>query len=84
MPYVEKISPDAIKHQLWQWQDVTVDPRIDGYNGWYCKQKLYQVKFYLDELLTKCPTYAGESEWLEEQQTNRALKKLGVQNDQLT
>ena len=39
---------------------------MDGYTTWPCKQDLYRVKFELDSMLKKCPTYASEQEWLEE------------------
>ena len=76
MPYIEKIGRQAVKDQLYQWYDVTKDPRVDGFNGWGCKQKLYEIKFYLDELIKKCPTYAGEDEWLEEQAMLKIQKIL--------
>ena len=76
MPYIEKIGRQAVKDQLYQWYDVTKDPRVDGFNGWGCKQKLYEIKFYLDELIKQCPTYAGEDEWLEEQAMLKIQKIL--------
>lgn len=77
MPYIEKTGVKKIKEQLWQWEGVMHDPRIDGFNGWGCKQKLYEIKFILDEMMEKAPTYSGEDEWLEEQQTKKAFRKLG-------
>lgn len=76
MPYLEKIGKQAVKDQIYQWFDVTQDPRMDGFNGWVCKQKLYEIKFYLDELMSKCPEYSGEAEWLEEQKMLRVQKIL--------
>jgi len=77
MPYIEKTGTAKIKEQLWQWHGVMHDPMIDGFNGWGCKQKLYEIKFILDELMERAPTYSGEDEWLEEQQTKQAFRKLG-------
>jgi len=76
MPYIEKTGKKKIKEQLWQWFDVTQDPMIDGFNGWGCKQKLYEIKFVLDDYLERCPHYHGEDEWLEEQRLDRAVNKL--------
>ena len=42
MPYVEKAGVDTIKNQLEQWRGVMHDPNIDGFNGFACKQNLYQ------------------------------------------
>jgi hypothetical protein len=50
---------------------------MDGFVGWGCKQKLYEIKFALDEALARCPKYHGEEEWIEEQRTEKAFRKLG-------
>jgi hypothetical protein len=54
------------------------DARIDGFNGWACKQKIYEIKMECERLLQqdKCPTYAGEEEWLQEKREERAVAKL--------
>lgn len=76
MPYVEKTGPTKIKEQLWQWEGVMHDPYIDGFNGWACKQKIYEVYWQAKKALNEAPKYAGEDEWLEERKLNNALKKL--------
>lgn len=77
MPYIEKLGVDKVREQIWQYQYVATDPCIDGFVGWGCKQKLYEMKFAIDEALAKCPMYHGEEEWLEEQRTEKAFKRLG-------
>lgn len=52
------------------------DPRMDGYTTWARKQRLYEIKFYLDKLIKTCPTYAYEDEWLEEQKMIEVQKIL--------
>ena len=59
-------SADQIIQDLYKCYYATTDPRMDGYTTWPCKQDLYRVKFELDSMLKKCPTYAPEQEWLEE------------------
>jgi hypothetical protein len=54
----------------------TTDPRMDGFVTWGCKQDLYRVKFALDEMLKKCPTYAPEPEFLEQHDKEQVWKKL--------
>lgn len=76
MPYMERTGVMKVKEQLQQWYHVMTDPRIDGFNGWGCKQKLYQVKFELEKILENAPTYAGEDEWLEEQRMVRTQEVL--------
>ena len=77
MPYIEKLGVNKVKEQIWQYEHVATEPRMDGFVGWGCKQKLYEIKFALDEALAKCPKYSGEEEWLEEQRTTKAFKRLG-------
>ncbi len=77
MPYIEQLGVDKVKNQIWLYEHVCTDPRIDGFVGWGCKQKLYEIKFALDEALARCPEYSVEEEWLAEQRTNRAFEKLG-------
>lgn len=76
MPYIEKTGSNKIKEQLWQWEGVMHDPYIDGFNGWACKQKIYEVYWQAKKALDEAPKYAGEDEWLEERKLNNALKKL--------
>ena len=76
MPYIEKTGNTAIQQQLWQWEGVMHDPNIDGFNGWGCKQKIYQVYFQAKEALDNAPHYHGEDEWLAEKQFDRAEKRL--------
>ena len=76
MPYIEKTGVKTIKEQLWQWEGVMHDHNIDGFNGWGCKQKIYEVLFAAQEMIEKAPTYAGEDEWLEEQRFDKAIDKL--------
>ena len=76
MPYIEKTGDKKIEEQLWQWEGVMHDPNIDGFNGWGCKQKLYRVKFLVDQILEKAPTYAGEEDWLLERKVEQAQKIL--------
>lgn len=47
-----------------------------GYVQWPCKQDLYQVKFILDEMLRRAPTFSFEDEWLQEQQKQQTWKIL--------
>lgn len=52
------------------------DPYVTGWNNWPCKQDLYRVKFALDDLLAKTPTFTGEEEWLEEQRVEREKQQV--------
>lgn len=54
----------------------TTDPRMDGFTTWRCKQDLYRVQFALEDMLKNCPSYAGEQEWLDQQQLERDQKRM--------
>lgn len=52
-------------------------PYTDGFTGSEYKKDLLRVKYYLDNLIRKCPTYVNEQEFideLEKQQTWETLK----------
>lgn len=76
MPYIEETGEKAIERQFRQWAGVMHDPMIDGFNGFGCKQKLYRLKFLLDQMIEDGPEYAGEEEWLEELRLEKAQRIL--------
>ncbi len=48
----------------------------DGYTAFGCKQDLYQIKEVIDSAIRNSPTFAGEQEWLQEQEKKRIIKIL--------
>ena len=52
------------------------DPYVTGWNNWPCKQDLYRVKFAVDEMLKNTPGFAGEEEWLREQEAQHIVNIL--------
>ncbi len=52
------------------------DPRMDGYNQFHQKQKLYQILWETQRQLNLCSHFVGEDEWLEEQAQDQMLTKL--------
>jgi hypothetical protein len=52
------------------------DPYETGWNNWPCKQDLYRVKFAVDEMLKNTSGFAGEEEWLKEQEQEKIVKIL--------
>ena len=65
-------------------QDILVDlqrlyfaasnPRADGFTTWEYKKDLYEIKFVLEEMIRKCPSYADiESQWLREQEAEKIV-----------
>ena len=49
-------------------------PRNDGYTTFGIKKDLMEIKFLLEDLLEKCPTFAGEEEWMHERLINKLSK----------
>jgi len=52
------------------------DHNMTGWVNWPCKQDLYRVKFAVDEMLEKTGTFAGEEEWLREQEQQKIVRIL--------
>ena len=52
------------------------DANMTGWVNWPCKQDLYRVKFVVEDLLSKCPTFTDEESWLEEQEKQRVWRIL--------
>lgn len=52
------------------------DSRLDGFSTWNTKQDLYKIKWILDDVLRKCPTFSPEEEWVREHEKNRVVKIL--------
>jgi hypothetical protein len=61
---------------LYTWFDVTQDPNQTGFIGWEYKKRLIATQMYLQELIDRTPEYSVQAEWIQEQQTLQALKKL--------
>lgn len=69
-------SIKEIQNQIFRILWAANDPRQDGFTTWRCKQDLYQVKFMVDQALAKCSTYAGETEWLEQQRKEQEKQQI--------
>jgi len=48
----------------------------DGFTCFYAKQDLYQIKWFIDEQLKKCPKFTGEDEWLLEEEKKKVINIL--------
>ena len=62
MPYVETVGVKGIIRQLEQWKLFMTDPRMDGFTGYGCKQKLMEVQEAVNKALENAPTYVGEED----------------------
>ena len=46
--------------------DLMNDERMDGFNKFGAKQKLYKIKWTVENALKDAPTFAGEEDWVNE------------------
>ena len=76
MGYRRDWDANAIRHGIWSMRAECVDSRNDGFVTWNTKQELYKLKWLIDESLDACSTYAGEQEWLKEQEQERIMRIL--------
>jgi len=68
-------SNPLINH-IYKLKIMMVDPSESGYAAWRYKQQLLEAKWTLDEILDEAPTFMGEDEWIEEQNTLRAFDQI--------
>lgn len=73
---IKNWSVPQITTELQKIYYATTDPRMDGFVTWSCKQDLYRVKFAVEDMLARCPTYAPETEWLEERDKELVWRAL--------
>ena len=67
---------NAIRHQIWTMRHEATTPYNDGRVAFGVKQELYQLKWQIDQALADCSTFAGEDEWLREQEQERIINIL--------
>lgn len=73
---IKRWNVDDIVRQIHCAYYACTDPRMDGFTTWGVKQDLYQIKWILDDLIRKCPTFVDEDLWVREQEKDRVVKIL--------
>ena len=76
MGYRRDWDANAIRHGIWSMRAECTNPLNDGFVTWGTKQELYKLKWLVDESLAACSNYAGEEEWLKEQEQQRIINIL--------
>ena len=69
-------SVDQVISECRKMHRGATDPYVTGFVNWPCKQDLYRVKFAVDEMLKNISDFAGETEWLEEQEKEKMWQTL--------
>ena len=52
------------------------DPYATGFETWSYKQDLLLLKWWIDDMINQCGTYAGEEEFIEAHEKKRMWDKL--------
>lgn len=73
---MKPLDSNDIRTQLIRAYGEIQSPYNDGFISWGLKQELYEIKFILDEILKRCPDFAGEEKWLEEQHKKQMWSEL--------
>lgn len=67
---------NAISHQIWVIRSEAMDHRNTGWVSFDAKKDLYKLKWQIEEALQACGPFAGETQWLNEQEQNKIIEIL--------
>jgi tellurite resistance protein len=76
MGYRRDYDLNAIRHGIWSMRAELLSQYTDSYVAWDTKQKLYQLKWLIDDTLAKSATFADEKQWLEDEEKQRVWEIL--------
>jgi hypothetical protein len=76
MGFKKEWDMNAITHQIWAIRYEATSFRNDGWVSFDAKKDLYKLKWQIDEALQACGSFAGETEWLNEQEQNKIIEIL--------
>lgn len=66
-----------ISHQIHSLARECASPYNDGFTSFECKKDLYQLKYIIDQSLSRAPDFGDlEQQWLTEQEQKRIIKIL--------
>lgn len=69
-------DPNDVLGQLRRAESELMSPYNDGWTQWMHKQNLYNIKFYLDDLLANSPEFFDEVSWLNDREKDKTWKLL--------
>ena len=67
MGFKKPLDSNDIKMQLIKTHGEICSPYNDGFVQFGLKKELYEIKWLLDEMFKRQPSFSGEDEWLQEQ-----------------
>jgi len=76
MGFRKPIEINDLKMQLMKAHSEICSPYNDGFTSWELKKELFEIKWLLDEMLKRQPTFSDEEAWLEENHKKRVWSEL--------
>ncbi len=76
MGFKKPINAIDLKFQLARAHGEICSPFNDGFTTWELKKELYDIKWLLEEMLKRQPTFGDEEEWLKEQSKKKVWSEL--------
>jgi len=73
---IKRWNADQILNEISKIYWAGTDMKMDGFSTWPCKQDMYRIKWAVDEMLSKMPTYSVEDEFLKEHNKELVWKAL--------
>lgn len=66
MGHLKRTSSDTICLDISSLYRECCDTRNDGWTAFEYKKDILKIKYHLENLINKCPTFIGETEFIEE------------------
>ncbi len=66
MGNIKRASSERICYDLNRMYAECTDPRNDGWTAFEYKKDLIKVQWHLQQLINRCPKFAGEAEFVDE------------------
>lgn len=66
MGFRKHFDYNSVSHNIYMAGVELCNDRNDGYTQWEIKQDLYRLKWLIDNILVKSPTFIDEQQFLED------------------
>lgn len=76
MGFRKPLETNDVKMQLLRTHSEICSPYNEGFTSWELKKELYDIKWLLDEMLKRQPTFNDEEQWLTEQEKKKVWSEL--------
>jgi len=80
MGFKKNWDKDQIKATLAKMYHESTSPYNDGFLMMSIKKELYEIKWFLDEIMEHCHKFEGEKEFLDEHEKEVLLRLLKIEH----